>query len=142
MDGRRAVQLALTEVLQGLASKRIEPLRAGKLLYGIQIAANLLHREYGVFASSFVQSLTTSEEGDELARERFIHYEGDKHEREEGDDNDEDDNDDEDDDEDDDDEDEEEDDEEDDEDDKLLRGVLEIANPNLLADLLDGKEVR
>ncbi|MGD0479667.1 MAG: hypothetical protein ABSA42_05815 [Terracidiphilus sp.] len=39
MEDRTAVQFALTQVLQGLGAKRLEPRRAGQLLYGLQIAS-------------------------------------------------------------------------------------------------------
>ena len=71
MEDRTAVQFALTQVLQGLGARRLEPRRAGQLLYGLQIASQLLERNYGILPRDYVQSLTANEEGDELAPEKY-----------------------------------------------------------------------
>ena len=71
IEDRSAVRFALTQVLQGLGAKRLEPRRASQLLYGLQIAAQLVERNYGILPSDYVQSLTADEEGDELAPEEY-----------------------------------------------------------------------
>ncbi len=42
LEDRAAIQLALSEILQRIASNDIDPKRAGHLLFGIQIATSLL----------------------------------------------------------------------------------------------------
>jgi len=72
VEDRTAIQLALTQVLQGMGSKRIDPRRGTQILYGLQIAAQLIDPPRTIEDSEYVQSLTTSEEGDELGPQQFI----------------------------------------------------------------------
>lgn len=39
LDSRRAIQVAITEVLNGLLARKIDPRQAGRALYGIQMAS-------------------------------------------------------------------------------------------------------
>ncbi|HKN22271.1 MAG TPA: hypothetical protein VJX73_12680 [Terracidiphilus sp.] len=72
IEDRTAVRFALTQVLQALASKRLEPRRASQLLYGLQIASQLVERDPFIFSSEYVQSLAADEEGDELAPKKYV----------------------------------------------------------------------
>lgn len=68
-----AVQLALSQVLQDLGAKRIDPRRAGQILYGLQIASQIVdHRTKFISADEYVQNPTTDAEGDELGPEKFV----------------------------------------------------------------------
>ena len=69
LEDRDSVQVALTHVLNALASSRIDPRRAGQILYGLQIAAHLAPLVARRPASDSVHSLTYTDEGDELAPE-------------------------------------------------------------------------
>ncbi len=72
VEDRTAIQLALTQVLQGMGSRRIDPRFGTQLLYGLQIAAQLIDPPRTIDHSEFVQELTTSEDGDELGPQEFI----------------------------------------------------------------------
>ncbi len=72
VEDRTAIQLALTQVLQGMGSRRIDPRFGTQLLYGLQIAAQLIDPPRTIKDSEYVQELTTSEEGDELGPQQFI----------------------------------------------------------------------
>ena len=71
MDDRGAIQVALTQVLRALGSKRLDPRRAGQLLYGIQIATRAVERSIYVSPSQLVPSLTTDAAGEEMGPEEF-----------------------------------------------------------------------
>jgi hypothetical protein len=71
MDDRGAIQVALTQVLRALGSKRLDPRRAGKLLYGIQIAAKAVEHPIYVSPSQLVPSLTTDAAGEDMGPEEF-----------------------------------------------------------------------
>ena len=43
LDSRRAIQVAITEVLNGLLSRKIDPRQAGRALYGIQIVSQTVN---------------------------------------------------------------------------------------------------
>jgi len=76
VEDTHSIRFALTEILRGLGAKRIDPRRAGRMLYGLQIAAKMV--ENSLFSShSAVQSLTTTRDGDELAHKRYRCEEGD-----------------------------------------------------------------
>ncbi len=72
VEDRTAIQLALTQVLQGMGSRRIDPRFGTQLLYGLQIAAQLIDPPRTIDDSEYVQNLTLSEEGDELGPQEFI----------------------------------------------------------------------
>jgi hypothetical protein len=44
LDDRAAIQIAVTQVLNAIGSSRISPRSAGQLLYGLQIASEVLRR--------------------------------------------------------------------------------------------------
>ncbi len=66
MEDITAVRLALTQVIQDLGAKRLDFRRAGRLLYGIQIASQLVERPKYEYNHDSVQNVTTSDDGDEL----------------------------------------------------------------------------
>lgn len=69
LEDRSAIQIALAQVLNGLASSRLDPRRAGLFLYGLQIASQNVEREEDILPISTVASLTHTSEGEELAPE-------------------------------------------------------------------------
>ena len=90
LEDRSAIQLALAEILDALASTRIDSKQAGLLLYGLQIASTNISGDASV-PSRTVMNLTRTRNGGELApqeldcdtpedckqcvgRERCIHY--------------------------------------------------------------------
>jgi hypothetical protein len=66
MEDVTAVRLALTQVIQDLGAKRLDFRRAGRLLYGIQIASQLLANPKYEYKLDSVQNVTTSGDGEEL----------------------------------------------------------------------------
>jgi len=67
-----AIQLALTQILQDLGAKRLDPRRAGQLLYGLQIASQILRRPDVNLYSRYVQTVTTGSDGEELGPQQFV----------------------------------------------------------------------
>jgi hypothetical protein len=65
LEDRMAVQIALTNVLEAIATNRIDPQRAGLLLYGLQIASSNAKDFIGQTSSS-VRSYTVADNGDML----------------------------------------------------------------------------
>jgi hypothetical protein len=70
LEDRSAIQIALAQVLNGLASSKLDPRRAGLFLYGLQIASQNVEREEDILPSSTVPSLTHTSEGEDLAPEK------------------------------------------------------------------------
>ena len=70
LEDRRAIQMALTQVLGELAAGRLDPRRAGLLLYGLQIATKVAARTSMVFLNP-VRSLSYEGE-DVLAPEKTV----------------------------------------------------------------------
>ena len=68
IEDAASIQLALIDVLQALAANRLDPRRAGLLLYGLQVAsANLKHnRSHGD-----VRVITHTEDGTPLAPQNY-----------------------------------------------------------------------
>jgi hypothetical protein len=66
LEDRCAIQLALSQVLSGLASAKIDPRRAALLLYGLQIASQNVDRNGRVLPLWGVTSVEISEDGNEL----------------------------------------------------------------------------
>ena len=67
MEDRSAVQIALAQVLNALGSARLDPRRAGLLLYGLQIAAQNVKQNHALLPAASVHSITHSSDGEELA---------------------------------------------------------------------------
>ena len=72
LEDRSAIQLALTQVLQDLGAKRLDPRRAGHLLYGLQIASQIVRRPDLALTSGCVQSVSTGSDGEELGPEQYV----------------------------------------------------------------------
>jgi hypothetical protein len=72
LEDSSAIQLALTQILQGLASKNLDPRSAGLCLYALQIATQHVQRNQLIFLDEVVQSVTLSPEGDELAPQKHV----------------------------------------------------------------------
>lgn len=66
LEDRSAVQLALTDVVQALASGELDPRRAGLLLYALQIASANAVRDYDIVASETVRTVSQNKNGEEL----------------------------------------------------------------------------
>jgi hypothetical protein len=71
LEDRCAVQLALSKVLDAIGSARLDPRRAGLLLYGLQVASNNAVNHRAIAYIDSVESLTYSADGEELAPESF-----------------------------------------------------------------------
>lgn len=69
LEDRSAIQIALAQVLNGLASSKLDPRRAGLFLYGLQIASQNVERREDIIPITAVPSLTHTREGEELAPE-------------------------------------------------------------------------
>src|SRR5271163_3580077 len=69
LEDRGSIQLALSEVVTAVAESRIDPRRAGILLYALQIASsNAKHQDEIVCADSVEETVVT-EQGEEMALE-------------------------------------------------------------------------
>lgn len=72
LEDSATIQLALTQILQGVGSKNLDPRRAGLCLYALQIATQHVDRNQLEFPHDIVRSLTQSPEGDELAPQKHV----------------------------------------------------------------------
>ena len=72
LEDRAAVLLALTQVVEAMASSRLEPRRAGQFLYALQIAAQLVEPREFISSRDYVQTLTFTPDGDELGPEKRV----------------------------------------------------------------------
>jgi hypothetical protein len=72
LESRTAIQLALSQVLNAFGSKKLDTRQAYTLLYGLRIASQNFGRANDILSSGSVQSVTSSEEGDDLAPEKHI----------------------------------------------------------------------
>ena len=70
LEDSSAVQIALTQVLGALSSSKLDPRRAGLLLYGLQIAAQITARPSTRRPTDFVRSVCNEGDGDALAPEK------------------------------------------------------------------------
>ena len=70
LEDSSAVQIALTQVLDALSSSKLDARRAGLLLYGLQIAAQITARPATRRSTDFVRSVCYEEDGNILAPER------------------------------------------------------------------------
>ena len=71
LEDRSAIQLALAQILDALATARIDHKRAGLLLYGLQIASQNISGSASILSDETVQSLTRTRDGRELAPEKL-----------------------------------------------------------------------
>lgn len=72
LEDSATIQLALTQILQGVGSKNLDPRRAGLCLYALQIATQHVERNPVIFGDELVQSLDHSPDGDELAPQKHV----------------------------------------------------------------------
>jgi ferredoxin len=66
LEDRSAIQVALAQVLDALASARLDPRRAGLFLYALQIATRNVDRTETVLPHEPVDTITETSDGDEL----------------------------------------------------------------------------
>jgi hypothetical protein len=69
IEDSASIQLALIEVAQALAANRIEPRRAGLLLYALQVAST--NAKHVNIPSSSVRSISYTHEGQALAPQQY-----------------------------------------------------------------------
>jgi hypothetical protein len=69
LENRAAIQLALSQVLNAFGSKKLDQRQAYTLLYGLRIASQNFGRCDNILSYSGVESITSSEDGDDLAPE-------------------------------------------------------------------------
>ncbi len=72
LEDRSAIQVAVSQILDALGSAKLDPQRAGLLLYGLQIASQNVERNQDILPFKAVESISHSSEGDELAPELRI----------------------------------------------------------------------
>jgi len=71
LEDRAAIQIAVGQVLNAMASNRIEPRNATAYLYGLQIASQNVDNDLTVLPTDAVQSFTRTADGEELAPRDF-----------------------------------------------------------------------
>jgi hypothetical protein len=71
-EGPAAIQLSIAKITDALINGRIDPKRAGQLLYAMQIASQNLESHRPSQVEETVESMTTSSEGDELAPDKYV----------------------------------------------------------------------
>jgi hypothetical protein len=71
LEDRSAIQHALAQVLDALGSAKLDPRRAGLFLYALQIASQNVERKPIVISDDPVESITHTDDGDELGPEEF-----------------------------------------------------------------------
>ncbi len=69
IEDRCSMQLALAQVLNALGSSRLDPRRAGLLLYGLQIASQNVDRDEAILPRNAVKIVTYTEDGEETGPE-------------------------------------------------------------------------
>jgi hypothetical protein len=70
LEDRSAIQRALSEVANAIANNRIDPKRAGPLLYSLQIASQNAKNQAEIIGGGFqVREVTQSEDGIDLGPE-------------------------------------------------------------------------
>jgi hypothetical protein len=67
LEDRASVLMALSDVICGLASGRIDSRNAGRLIYGLQVAGRFAPLTSGWVAADAVKSVDFTKTGDELA---------------------------------------------------------------------------
>ncbi len=74
LEDRTAIQMALAQVLNRLASSKLDTKRAGLFLYGLQIASQNVERREDIVPITAVRYLNHTSEGEELAPEECRCY--------------------------------------------------------------------
>ena len=72
LEDRTAIQVALSQVLNDLASGRLDPKRVGLFLYGLQIATQIVERQGEVIPRETVETMTQTDTGEELGPKERI----------------------------------------------------------------------
>jgi len=72
LEDRSAIQHALSQVLDSLASAKLDPRRAGLFLYALQIATQNIEGKSIYTPSDPVESITHTAEGDELGPKEHV----------------------------------------------------------------------
>jgi hypothetical protein len=78
VEDRASIQIALSQVIRALAAGRMEPRRAGRLIYALQVALQFAPITAHYPDTDPVQSLSPAENGDDLAPVLILCEEGDK----------------------------------------------------------------
>jgi hypothetical protein len=66
LEDHWAVQIALSQVLARIADSTLDARRAGLMLYGLQIAAQVASQRPRLFTSDSVRSITTTIDGEDI----------------------------------------------------------------------------
>src|SRR5271170_5861131 len=69
LEDRGSIQLALSEIVTAIAESRIDPRRAGILLYALQIASSNAKHQYEIVCADSVDETVVTEQGEEMALE-------------------------------------------------------------------------
>ena len=77
LEDAASIQVAISQIMAGCLSSRLDARHTGLLLYALQIASQNIDRSSYRMDSDSVQSMTVSGEGDELAPEEKICEPGD-----------------------------------------------------------------
>jgi len=72
LEDPASIQVAISQIVSGLLSSRLDARRTGLLLYAIQIASQNIDRKTFHSDSEIVRSMTVTDEGDELAPEKEV----------------------------------------------------------------------
>jgi hypothetical protein len=72
LEDAGAIQIALLQVVDALGSSRLDPRRAGLLLYAIQIAAQVIPRPTAEKPADMVQTVCADDNGEPVAPERSV----------------------------------------------------------------------
>ena len=77
LEDSASIQVAISQIMAGFLSSRLDARHTGLLLYALQIASQNIDRTSYRMNSDSVQSMTVTGEGDELAPEKEICEPGD-----------------------------------------------------------------
>ena len=72
LEDSASIQVAISQIVGGLLSSRLDARRTGLLLYALQIASQNIDRKSYHPDSEIVRSMTVTDEGDELAPEEEV----------------------------------------------------------------------
>lgn len=72
LEDAKGIQIALTQVLEALTESRIDPRRAGLLIYGLQLASQLTKKSADFDPSQTVSNVCHDEDGSLMAIDEII----------------------------------------------------------------------
>ena len=72
MEDRASIQIALSHVVRALATGSMDPHRAGRMIYALQVNLQFAHSTSHFAESDSVESLTHTKDGDDLAPEEYV----------------------------------------------------------------------